>query len=445
MLFLREITVDILIALRYLRGHGRTIIFNTSIRLSVIFMSLMVYIMVLVLSVFNGFEKEIFRLLENSGYHITLSRANRAATITNFPEVIAAFRSRAELSTLMRATFPSISMNALLGIQDRFEGVNIRALPVNPDGGTPPGFSDYPRLVHYRLTDLARYKGGNYILVGRKLARQNHWRLGDRLRIYIPLGGRWTRGTQIRQVDFQIAGFFRTGFNEFDLNIIYMSLETAQRLASMRGSASEIIVQLHNLSVLEQAVKLIRDSLPGNPYMYTITTIRDERGNFLEAVNLEKTLMMIVMGLLIIAGVAGIWVTVHLLVSDKIKSIGMLLAMGLPNRSINIIFTANALFIGLLSAIIGGSAGIYVTNNLESIIRLFEDLINGLCLWAVGSCTPVRLIPENIYYFDYLPVYADLNVIFGIGLFTMVLCGFAGYFPSRKAAGMSPVDAIRFE
>ena len=86
-----------------------------------------------------------------------------------------------------------------------------------------------------------------------------------------------------------------------------------------------------------------------------------------------------------------------------------------------------------------------MANRLEEIIRMMEEIVNSSCNWLLGSCQPVSLIPSNIYYFDHLPVQADLTVIFGVALATMILSGLAGYFPARRAAMLDPVETIRAE
>ncbi len=435
--------LEIFIALRYLRGQGRTVVFSLGTRLSFIFMSLMVFIMVVVLSVFNGFQQEVHRSLWNSGYHITINKQNQAFSENVSSNLLERVSERPDLKGKVRSVFPSISINALLEIQNQFEGKAVRAITVNPEDIEKGELKDFPRIVHYDIDLLRRFKGGNFVIIGREMARYYGWKVGDRIKLYLPQGGSISKGMQIRQEDFRIAGFFRTGYYEFDLNIIFMSLETAQRAMFMHDNITEVIVQLNNLSNLDGMKHEVRQLLPGNPYSFMIRTIKDERGNFLAALQLEKTLMIIIMGLLIIAGVAGIWVTVHLLVKSKNRSIGMLRSMGLPTTSIIVIFTAHSMLIGFLSTALGGALGIFIANRLESIIQLIEEILNGSCQWLVGNCVPVQLIPRNIYYFDHLPVYADMNVIFGVALTTMILSGLAGYFPSRRAAILDPVETIR--
>ncbi len=441
----RQYILEFFIAIRYLRGQGRTVIFSLGTRLSFFFMALMVYIMVLVLSVFTGFQQEVHNSLWNSGYHITVARQNQGQVLSDYDPIVEALQNDEKLKPMMRSAFGSISINALMEVQSRFEGKSIRAIPVKPEELLTGNLRDFPRIVHYNKEYLSRFNDGKYVLVGREMARYYGWQVGDTVRLFLPKGGALTRGMQIRQEDFIIAGFFRTGYYEFDFNLIFMSLATAQRALELPGSVTEIIVQLKDLSFLDAVKTLVRGDLPGNKYSYYIKTIRDERGNFLAALQLEKTLMIIILSLLILAGAAGIWVTVSLLVKAKSRSIGMLRAMGLPASSVIIIFTSHSMLIGLLSTAVGGSIGIFIANRLEAIIQLAEDMINSACAWYFGACAPVQLIPKNIYYFDHLPVHADPGIIFGVALTTMILSGLAGYFPSRKTANMDPVQTIRAE
>jgi lipoprotein-releasing system permease protein len=349
----------------------------------------------------------------------------------------------AQTARWVRSAFGSISVNALLEVDNVFEGKSLRAIPVREQDLETGDLQNFPRIVHYDRRLLKKFDSGNCVIVGREMARYYGWQVGDSIRLYMPRGGELTRNMQIRKEEFVIAGFFRTGFYEFDQNLIFLSLRTAQRVLGFGDVSTEVIVQLKDLAYLDPVAARLRDLIPDNPYLYTVRTIKDERGNFLAALQLEKTLMIIIMGLLIVAGAAGIWVTVHLQVRAKSRSIGMLRAMGLPARSVIIIFTAHSMLIGLLSTLVGGSIGIFVSDRLESIVQLVEDMINSVCGWYYSSCAPVTLIPKNIYYFDHLPVYADLSVIFGIAVTTMILSGLAGFFPSRNSALLDPVYTIR--
>ncbi len=440
-----RIFLELFIALRYLRGQGRTVIFNLGTRLSFFFLALLVYIMVLVLCVFTGFQKEVNKSLTNSGYHVIVSRQPSGLPMRNYREVLQNIEKDEAIAARARSVFPSIQLNALLEIDNIFEGKGLRAIPATEDELRRGKLKDFPPIVHYNRDYLLNFNEDNYVLVGREMARYYGWRVGQRIQLFMPRGGLLTRGIQVRQAEFTIAGFFRTGYYEFDLNLIFMSLPTAQRVLQLGNQSTEIIVQLNDLSDIDRVEALVRDSLPKPRFDYAIRTIKQEKGNFLAALRLEKTLMMIILSLLILAGVAGIWVTVHLLVKAKSRSIGMLRAMGLSTRSIIVIFTAHSMLIGVLATAVGGSIGIFVAERLEAIIQLMEDGTNAVMGYLMSSWQPVSFIPQNIYYFDHLPVEADPAVIFGVAVATVILSGLAGYFPSLQAARVDPVRTIRTE
>lgn len=435
--------LELFIAARYLRGQSRLALFSLGTRLSFIFMALMVLIMVVVLSVFTGFQTEVRSSLWNSGYHITLTRSLTGATFTDYNEITSILKDDPALKDEIRSVFPSITANGLLENQGRFDGKSLRAIPVKSEQLQSGRLDDFPPLVHYDQRLLDQMNDGNMVIVGREMARYYGWNVGDMITVFLPAGGVLTRGLQIKRADLRIAGYFRTGFYEFDQNLMFVSLVTAQRILDMNGRTSEIIIQLRDLSRLDSTKSMIRDSIPGNRFDYSMRTIKDEKGTFLAALQLEKTMMMIILGLLIVAGIAGIWVTSYLLVKSRSRSIGMLRAMGMSMRSVLIIFTGHSMLIGFLSASIGGALGIFLSKHLERTIQLVEDLADQLCHLYSNQCAPVHLIPRQIYYFDHLPVNTDISFIFGIAMVTLILSGFAGYFPARQAANLDPVQTIR--
>lgn len=435
--------LELFIAARYLRGQSRLSLFSLGTRLSFLFMALMVLIMVVVLSVFTGFQTEVRSSLWNSGYHITLTRSLVGSSFTDYNEITSILKDDPALKSEIRSVFPSITANGLLENQGRFDGKALRAIPVKNDQISKGQLDDFPPFVHYDQKLLDKMNTDDMVIVGREMARYYGWQVGDTITVFLPAGGVLTRGLQIKRANLKIAGYFRTGFYEFDQGLMFVSLATAQRLLDMHGRASEIIVQLNDLSNLEMNKQMVRESVPGNRFDYNMRTIMDEKGTFLAALRLEKTMMMIILGLLIVAGIAGIWVTSYLLVKAKSRSIGMLRAMGMSMRSVLMIFTGHSMLIGFLSAAIGGALGIFLSNHLEQTIQLVEDLLNQLCQFYSSNCQPVHLIPRQIYYFDHLPVNTDITFIFGIAMMTMILSGFAGYFPARQAAALDPVAAIR--
>ncbi len=441
---LSRIFVELFIAWRYLRSQGPIPIFSIGTRISLLFMALMVFVMIIVLSVFSGFQGAVKETLLQSGYHLRIT-SQSGRPFYGYKKILKLEQKLPELQKLLRHTFPSVSLNVLLESYGQFEGKGMRALPYIPGKDVQKSMQYFPPLVHYNKSYLRNFNGGSYILIGREMARYYGLQIGEKVNLLLPRGGFLKKDIKINQHAFTIAGFYRTGFYEFDFNLMFVSLRTAQNILQIANRATEVVFQIKDLANLDTGEQLLRENLPQPSHFYNVHSIREERGNFLAALQLEKTLMMIVLSLLIIAGVAGIWVTVRLLVKARSRSIGMLRAMGMSTRSLLFIFTFHSMLIGLLATAIGGSLGIYVANRMETLILLVEDLINYGCQAIMNSCGVIRLIPANVYYFDHLPVQAEFNIVFGIGIVTLILSGIAGYLPALEAARLNPVQTIRSE
>ena len=442
--------LQLFIAWRYMRSQELVPIFNLGTRVSLLFMALMVFVMIIVLSVFFGFQEAVHKSLENSGYHIRVLRQN-GRPFSAYKSILKVTKKNPEFQKKIRYAFPSISLNVLFESYNQFEGKGLRAIPYIFNSSSTfsedieKGLSYFPRLVHYNKKYLKAFSKGPYVLVGREMARYYGLELGRKINLLFPKGAYLGKDINIQQKSFIIAGFYRTGFYEFDSNLIFMSLRTAQNILQIPSQATELIFQLKDLEDLEETQEILFQSLPKPNSQFSIHSIREERGNFLAALQLEKTLMLIILSLLIIAGVAGIWVTVRLLIRSKTRSIGMLRSMGMSRSTLLFIFTLHSMFIGFLGTALGSSLGVYIANRMETLIVLAEDIINNGCKVFFGYCSPIRLIPANIYYFDHLPVQAELGVVFGIALGTLILSGLAGYLPAREASRLDPIQSIRNE
>ncbi len=407
-------------------------------------MALMVFVMSIVLCVFTGFQDAVHQTLKNSGYHLTLNQYN-SAPFYGYHNILKKAKEDKELRSMVKDSFESIFVISLMQAQRQFDARGFRALPIQKGKTLKEKMLYFPPLIHYKMEYMKQFGKKNYVIIGREMARYYNLHLGDRVTLMLPSGGSLQEDFAAIRKNFMIAGFYHTGFYEFDFNLIFTSLQTAQRVLQIPAQVTEVIFQLESLDYLDSAGERLRNILPTSNYQYNIRTIREERGNFLAALKLEKTLMMIILSLLIMAGAAGIWITVHLLIRSKTRSIGMLLSMGISSNSLLFIFIVHSMFIGLLASIIGGSLGIYVANHLESLIVLIEELVQNTCLLLNDNCPPIQLIPSHIYYFDHLPVKAEAGIIFGVSFATLVLSGLAGYFPARNASQLNPVDTLRNE
>ncbi|MCM8771375.1 MAG: ABC transporter permease, partial [Candidatus Omnitrophica bacterium] len=265
-------------------------------------------------------------------------------------------------------------------------------------------------LIQGDLTDL----GEGTVVVGKELALYLGLKKGDFLKVFSPLA---------RPYNLKVVGIFNSGMYEYDLNLIYVNLKQAQEIFGTADIAGEIAIKLDNLYLAEKVKDELQNFLG---YDYIIKTWMQKNPNFFAALRLEKFTMFIILTLIILVACFNIVSTLIVMVTEKIKDIGILKAVGMSSQSIRKIFTLEGLLIGSLGVILGTLSGVI------------------LCL-LLKKYQFIRL-PADIYYIDRLPVslvwWPDITLII---LAALVITLISTIYPASKAARLNPVEALRYE
>ncbi|TGK21285.1 ABC transporter permease [Leptospira fluminis] len=447
----------LLLTSRYIRGSRAAGLLSLKSRISFVVMAVGVSLLIVVLSIFNGFQRQVKESLWQGGSHITIESNSGAGEISDYDKVISWIQKTPELKQRIISVEGGIQSHGLIQNYNTFYPVIIRAVPVpNVEDLLHTRLPNFPRVVHYNRDELAKIDKENYIVIGKEMEGLYNFSLGRQLTLAVP-GGRFSlgKGVEVSVENFRVSGFFKTGNYQFDSRYVYMSLPTAQKFFKLRNSVNQITVKVKSLDDLGYCKrKLLR--LFSEPDFerevevassLSVRTIAEEQENFLAALRLEKTIISIIVFLFILLAALGMVASVYSLVRAKRKSIGVLKALGLPSSDILMIFTLNAMLVGILASLIGGVTGIFLANSLENIINGIEEVMNMLgpdiSVLLGMEWTPVELVPKRIYYFDKIPVDIDIAFIFMVTTAATILSGIAGYFPARWAASLNPVDTIR--
>jgi lipoprotein-releasing system permease protein len=444
-----------LITLRYIRGSRAFGLLSLKSRLSFIVMAVGVSLLIVVLAIFNGFQKQVKESLWNGGPHITIENNYSTGEIKNYEKVVEALYSNPYLKENVISMQGSISSNGLLQNNNNFVPIMIRAIPVSSELELLQNkIPNFPHLEYYNREALGDLNKRNTVVIGREMASLYNFNLGRAITVAVPSGSfNVTKGVELSVSSFEVIGQFKTGYYNFDSKFIYLSLPVAQKFFKMGNSVNQITLKVKSLDILqeckEQILATTRESdfekkVGNGGYYFTVRTLAEEQQNFLAALRMEKTIISTIVFLFIILAALGMVATVYSLVRSKRKSIGILKALGLPSSSVLLIFTLNSMLIGLLASVIGGVIGIYYAINLESLINGLSEAINfaGHALNG-GAWRDIVLVPKDIYYFDRLPVDIDISFIFMVTTASTILSGLAGYFPARWAANLDPVETIR--
>ncbi len=442
-----------LITLRYIRGSRAFGLLSLKSRLSFIVMAVGVSLLIVVLSIFNGFQRQVKKSLWNGGPHITIENSYNTGEIANYEKVISTLMQDDFLKERVIAMQGNITSHGLLQNSNNFVPIMVRAVPVEDINQLyQNNVPNFPRLEYYDRDTVQKINVDNTIVIGKEMAHLYNFNLNRNITIAVPSGSfTVSRGVQLNISNFNIIGLFKTGYYNFDSKFVYLSLPIAQKFFKMNNSVNQIVLKVRSLDELQECKKRILtltreeefDKKVGGTYYFSVRTLAEEQQNFLAALRMEKTIISNIVFLFIILAALGMVATVYSLVRSKRKSIGILKALGLPSSSILLVFTLNSMLLGFLASVIGGIVGIYYAINLEGFINILSEVINFFGSMFVKNWSPVILVPKDIYYFDHLPVDVDITFIFMVTTASTILSGLAGYFPARWAANLDPVETIR--
>ena len=413
-------------------------------------------LLIVVLSIFNGFQKQVKKSLWESGIHITIENNLNSGKIKNYNQIIDYAKKKIPKNSSIQLIEPNINSYGLIQNYNEFLPISIRAVPISSvEKLVLNQLANFPKIVFFNKEKINQINSKNYVIIGQEIASIYQYDIGDVITLAVPSGQfSVSKGVDISVEDFEIIGYFKTGNYNYDSRYIYMSLPTAQKFFNLKDFVNQIAIRvkdLGNLALDKSEIRYILtdeevETISKQSLSFSFRTIEEENANFISALKLEKTVISIIVFLFIILAAIGMVVNVYSLVRSKEKSIGTLKALGLSSSSILLIFTLNAMLIGIFSSLVGGLVGIFLASNLESILSILSEMINmiGFLIYQ-QNWQNVELIPKDIYFFDEIPIDIDISFIFMVTTISTILSGLSGYFPARWAANLDPIKIIKNE
>jgi lipoprotein-releasing system permease protein len=409
---------ELFIARRYLKSRSKTGFINLITYISILGVAIGVAALIIVLSVMNGFESEVRSRIIGFDTHIRL-RTYHDQGIENYRDIMERIRGIPHITGLS----PYVLDKGMIRAGNRSDGVIIRGADQNSVGDV----SDLDKNIIYGKLDLEMVEMGEGqrslpgMVVGRYLADRLLLDIGDKVVVISPTGVHSMFQTPpVKQ--FVVTGFFESGMYEYDNAYAYISVQSAQQLFRLNEKVSGIEIRLDNLYKADQVVQEI-DKRLGFPY-YSLTWF-DMRKNLFSWMQLEKWAMFIILCLIILVAAFNIISTLIMVVMEKTKEIGILKSMGANSKSITNIFLFEGVVVGFVGTILG-------------------FLIGFILCWAQIRYKFLSL-PGDVYFISTLPVKMQISDFIYIGMAAILICLLASVYPARKAAKLTPVDAIRYE
>ena len=433
---------ELFIGFRYLKAKKNQgfISFNTLLSLFIVFIG--VFILIVVISVMNGFQSQIKDKILDVDSHITVMgyyAFSHESGIVATPELMNSIRS---IPDVVSAN-PYFQGQALFRFKSDISPVMIRG--VGEKGAIPP---DIKKFLLKDENGAQDYTGENGVFIGGEMALLYNIHVGDVIDLIVPKGQFSVKsGVEPGMGQYKVIGFFKTGYYDFDTRLIIMPLSAAQYVYGVGNRIWGVGIKIKDIYRMENVAAKIRLAVG---YNYQTFTAEQRNQNLFYALQLEKLIMTVILFLVIIASGFTIMGTLVMVVMEKRRAIGILKAMGAPPNSIMAVFVLEGFLIGVIGTTFGVLLGLATSINLESIIRWIESVINTVgakvyALFHLGVYFDVSLVPKNVYYIDRIPTEISPEFIVFIAVFAVFLSTISAVFPAWNASRLRPVETIRYE
>ena len=414
-----KFSLELFIGLRYLRAKKRNHFISFISSISIVGIALAIILLITVLSVMNGFQQELRDRILVMTAHITVSAATGG--LDNWQEIEARLASDPDIT----GTAPYIRGDVMLSHSGNVHAALLRGVipEREPDVSAVAG-----KMKDGSLEDL---KPGEFgIILGHELARALSVWPGDKITVVSPELNVSPAGVMPRLKRFTLIGTFEVGMHEFDSGLALMHIEDADRLLRKKGEVSGVRVQLQELFSSPRKQHEIARQLGAGYYVSDWTR---RHANFFRAVQMEKTVMFVILSLIIAVAAFNIVSTLVMVVTDKESDIAILRTLGMSPGNIMQVFMVQGTVIGLLGTLFGMVGGILLANNIEAIVQFIERQFD------------MHFLDPSIYYISVLPsqvLWTDVALVCGISFIVTML---ATLYPALRASRTHPVEALRYE
>ena len=402
------------ITFRFLKARKNDGFLNIISIFSFIGISLGVAVLIIVMSVMNGFRTELINKIVGFNAHIT---------VKPYEEKIEKGKLiREDLNLISKNLLFSNSGEAIVIKNDFTKGIILRGYSKN----------DFSKLDFVKNKN---FLGGrdelskNYISIGKELSFSLNVNIGDDITIMSPVGVETIIGNLPKQKTFTIISLFESGLIDFDNNIAFVNLSTLEDFFGFEEKDRNLEIYLKNPSNIENQ-KMIIQKIFNNEFIYSWS---DMNRSLFSALKVERNVMFIILTLIIVVAAFNIISGLTILVKNKTRDIAILKSIGVLNKSIVKVFFFIGVIIGTSATIFGIILGVIFSMYVENLRLFLSNVFN------------ISLFPEEIYFLSSMPSEINITSIFFISFFSILITIIVSIFPALKAARLDPVKSLKYE
>ncbi len=376
--------------------------------------------LITVLSVMNGFQKEVRAKILGVTSHIQVMGFDGG--LTNWRDVIEATKRQPEIASAA----PFVMGQGMLTTGQTPRGIGVRGI----DPAMENEVADLG--TNMKVGALSALKPGEYgIVLGSELSRALQAQVGTRLQLVVASGGGPSlTGTMGRQRSFTVVGIFSSGHYEYDLNLALIHIKDAQTLFRLDDAVSGVRLKVNDTDRAPLIARELGKTLTIDGY---VTDWTQQNATYFRAVQIEKRMMFIILTLIIAVAAFNLVSTLVMVVTDKHPDIAILRTLGATPGTIMRIFIVQGAMVGLIGTLIGVVGGVLLALNISDVVSFMERIIG----------TPI-LSPE-VYFIKELPSDLKSNDVWSISLIAFAMALVATLYPSWRASKVNPAEALRYE
>ena len=407
-------TLEKEITLRYLKTRKKDGFLNIISIFSFIGISLGVAVLIIVMSVMNGFRTELINKIVGFNAHVTVKPYESSISLEKL--------DNKNLKLISKELILSNSGEAIVISKDYTKGLILR-------GYSSENFLKLDVVKKGNLIDKSNQLTKNSISIGKELSFNLDLGVGDKVSIMSPVGIETIIGSLPRQKTFIISSIFDSGLADFDANIAFINLDTLENFFSLKKENRNLEIYLNNPSNIEEEKNKIQKIFK-NEFVYSWA---DMNSSLFSALKVERNVMFIILSLIIIVAAFNIISGLTILVKNKTRDIAILKSIGVLNKSIVKIFFLVGVIIGTTATFFGIFLGVMFSLYIENLREFLSNTFN------------ISLFPEEIYFLSTMPSEINPTSIFIISLCSIFITIIVSIFPAIKASKLDPVKGLKYE
>jgi lipoprotein-releasing system permease protein len=410
---------EFFIGLRYTRAKRRTHFISFISAVSMLGIALGIAALITVMSVMNGFEKEIRARILGAAAHVQVLGPERG--IENWEGLSARVREHPGVL----ASAPFVQAQGLLSTGSAVRGVYVRGIVPQLEDQV----ADFSK--HMAAGSLEALQPGSFgIAIGIGIARALQLRVGDKVTLISPQGQVTPAGLMPRLKQFTVIGIFALDHNEYDSALALVRMEDAQVLYRTEGHVSGVRLKVSDIDGAPRIARELATRMPPEVYL---TDWTQQNVNYFRAIQIEKRMMFIILTLIIAVAAFNLVSTLVMVVTDKHPDIAILRTLGASPASIMKIFVVQGAVVGLVGTALGVVAGILLALNIDTVVPFVERTFG------------FHILSREVYYISELPSDLHWADVWSVALVSLALAFVATLYPSWRAARVNPAEALRYE